>query len=94
MHERSALNARKDGFIDGFGKFFAAQNQPAARTAQSFMRRRRDEFAMRNGRRMQTGGDQPGDMRDVRHHDRADRFGDLADPCKINRSRIGATRRR
>src|SRR5690348_11490070 len=47
--ERTALISGKRDPVEFFRVFFAAKNEPAARTAQSLVRRRGNEIRVRNG---------------------------------------------
>ena len=49
VDERAALHAWKEFAIDFDGVFFFAENQSAARAAQSFVRGRRDVIGVRHG---------------------------------------------
>src|SRR5258708_40273496 len=53
VHERTALSARKNRRIEGFGVLRFAENQSAARSSQSLMRGGGDEICVRNRRGMQ-----------------------------------------
>ena len=48
MHQRAALDSRKDVAVEILGKFLLAKNNAAARTAQGFMCCRRDEMGIRH----------------------------------------------
>jgi len=64
-----------------FAKFFAAQNQSAARAAQRLVRRRRHEICMLHRTRMNPRRRPcPANVRDVRQQIRADFAGDFH-PC-------------
>src|SRR5579862_2780267 len=54
VFERTALNARKRDPVEIFGVFFAAQNQAAARPAESLMRSGGNEVGVRHRARMNT----------------------------------------
>ena len=66
------------------------RTMPAARPAQCLVRRRRDEIGVRHRARVHAGGDEPGDVRHVGDHRRADRRGHLADALEVDDARIGA----
>ena len=65
MHKRPALGTGEHGLVDHLGVFFLAQNQPAARPAQGFVRSSGDDVGIRDGAGMQAGRDQAGDVRHV-----------------------------
>ena len=53
VHQRPALRAGEDRFIDRLGQFLiVGEDQSAARSAQRLMRRRRDDVAVRERIRM------------------------------------------
>ena len=90
VHERPALHAGKHGAIEVLCERRLAEHHPAARAAQRLVRGRRHEMRVRDRARVQAGRDQAGDVRHVRHHERADLVGDGAD---ARRSRSRADRR-
>ena len=77
MHQRSTLNAGKDGRVDLFREFFFAHHDAAARATQTLVRRRSDKLRVRDRTRMLSPGDEPGDMGHVDEEKCADRIGDL-----------------
>src|SRR5438067_8659156 len=56
MHQRSTLNAGKDGRVDLFREFFFAHHDAAARATQTLVRRRSDKLRMRDRTRMLSPG--------------------------------------
>lgn len=89
VHERSALHAGEHGFIYRLAPLFAAHNYSAAGTAQRLVRSRGDKVGIRHGRRVQPRRNKSRDVRDIRHHERADLIADLAYSLKVDDSRIG-----
>ena len=89
MHERPALTAGKDAAIDRLIQFFiVGENHSAAGAAEGLMRRGGDNMRMRERRRMNSRRHKAGDVRDVRHEQRADFIGDLPELGEIDRSGI------
>jgi hypothetical protein len=86
---RSALYPGENRSVDSFGKLFLAKHNPAARSAQTFVRRRRDEVCVRHRAWMFAARNQTGDVRHVDEEQRADRVSDLPHTLKINEARIG-----
>ncbi|CDC63331.1 putative uncharacterized protein [Clostridium sp. CAG:448] len=91
MHERSALRAGENGFIDCLCQFLTAQDHAAARTAQRFVRRCGDNVGIRHRGGVQTGGDKTGDVCHIHHQIGADPIGNLTETGKINHARIGGS---
>ena len=54
------------------------------------MRRGSDDVGMLARIRIDTGGDQPGEMGHIHQKQRSDRIGDLAEALEIDDSRVGA----
>src|SRR5207248_9885577 len=89
VHERSALDSGKNGRVDLFREFFLAENDSAARAAQTFVGGGGDELRVRNRSWMLAAGDQTRNVRHVDEEERTHRVGDLAHPVKIDDSRLG-----
>src|SRR5688500_1482416 len=90
MHQRPALHAGEDLLVELLLVLAAAQREAAARTPQRLVRRRGHDVSVRHGTRMQTAGDETGD---VRHVDDEVRFGfvrDLGKARKVDNTRIRA----
>src|SRR5437667_12759580 len=62
VHERSTLNAGEQHRIDFLGEPPFAENNAAARSAQTFVCRRSDKLCVRNRRRMLAARDQSRDV--------------------------------
>ena len=90
VHERSALNAGESDAIEILGVLFAAENQAAARAAESFVGGGGNEIGVRDRAGMYAGGDQAGDVGHVHEEQRADGLGDFAHAFEIDDARIGA----
>ena len=90
MHQRSALEAGKDGLIHGRGELLLTEDEPGARAAQRLVRGGGDDVGVLAGIGMQARGDQARDMRHVHHEQRAHRIGDLAEAREIQHARISA----
>src|SRR5206468_5828217 len=89
VHQRSALNARKNGGVNLLGEFFFAHDDATARSAQTFVCRGSDKLRMRNWAGMLTAGHKPGDVRHVDEKHRANRISDLSHPWEIDDGWIG-----
>ncbi len=90
MHERAALEAGEHGRIDATGEFLVVgEDEPAPRPAQRLVGRAGDHMGMREGRRMQTGGDDARDMGHVDHEPGTDGVRDLAEAGKVDDARVG-----
>ena len=90
VHQRPALDAGEQRSIEVLGVLRAAQHHAAARAAQRLVRRRGHEVGVRHRARMHLRGDEPGDVRHVGDHRRADVAPDLADALEVDDPRIGA----
>ena len=90
VHVRTALHAGEHGLIDLLRELRLAQNHAAARTAQRLVSRRRDDIESGVERiRERAAGDQPADVRDIGHRQRADFIGDRAEAGVVDLARIG-----
>ena len=90
MHQRAALQARKDRRIDLFGEaLVVGQDHAAARAAQGLVGRGGDDMGVRERRGMRAARHQPGEMRDIDDEISADRVADRPEPRKIPIARIG-----
>ena len=90
MHERTALLAGEDCFVDGRGEILSADDEAGAGAAQSFVRGGGGDVRVRHGRRMHAAGNQAGDVGHVEDVDGADLVGDLAHAGEVPEARIGA----
>ena len=85
MHQRAALHAGEEGLVELLGHvLIVGEEQSAAGPAQSLVRGRGHDMAVRERRGVLAGGDQPGDVRDVGVQDRAALVGDLAEPGEVD----------
>ncbi|OPZ96947.1 MAG: hypothetical protein BWY71_01773 [Planctomycetes bacterium ADurb.Bin412] len=82
--ERPALDAGKDGGIDGLGIFLFAHYRTGTRSAQGLVGGAGHKFAHGNRIRMQAGADQAGDMGNVRQNLRVVLAGDFRNFVKID----------
>src|SRR5207237_10788039 len=78
----------KNGRVDLFGEFSLAEDNSAARAAQTFVGSGGDKLRMRNGTRMLSAGNETANVRHVDEEERADGVGDLAHPGKIDDPRL------
>src|ERR1041384_7514917 len=90
MHERTALDARERLGIDFLRVFLFAHNQPAARTAQRFVRRSGYKISVLDRTRMFARDNQAGNMCNVGEKIRPNFTSDLAHALEINDARISA----
>src|SRR4030095_8073058 len=88
MDQRSTLGSWKDSSIQIFSKTLLTENHATTRPPQRFVRRGRDEIAMRHGTRMLSGCNQSRDMRHVCHQQGTGTAGRLSDSFKIDDSGI------
>ena len=84
MHERSALDARKDLLVDIARKLFLTEDHAAARAAQGFMGGGGYEIGMRHRVGVASGGHESGDVGHVDHQVGADTVGDFAQFLEID----------
>ena len=87
VFERAALCAGEHGGVHCLGVFLFAKDEPAARSAQGFVRGSGDEVGDGNGRRMLACGDESGD---VREEVGADVVCDVRHPGEVYGARVGA----
>ena len=90
VHQRPALHAGKNNFVDGRRVFGFRQNQSGARAAQRLVRGRGDDLRVRHRRRMRAAGNQSGEVRHIDQVDRANFVGDLPHAREVDDARIGA----
>jgi len=90
VNERTALDAGESEFVELFGECGFAEDEAAAGTAQSFVRRGGNEIGVGDGARMDAGGDEAGDVGHIDEEERADGFSGAGDALKINDAGIGA----
>ena len=94
VHQRSALQARKDRGVDLLGEVrVVCKDDRAARAAQCLMGGGRCNMGMREGARMRAARDEPGEVGHVNQEKRADLVRDLPEPLEIDDARIGRTAR-
>ncbi len=89
VHQRAALHAREVRPVDLGGVLGAAEHEPGARAGQRLVRRRGDEVAVRHRARVETRGDQAGEVRHVAHQERTHLVGDLAEAVGLDGAGIG-----
>ena len=65
VHQRASLHSRKHRGVDLFGELRRAHDDSAARAAQTFVRCRRDEMRVRQGRGMLAARNESGNVRHV-----------------------------
>ena len=92
MHERTALCAREDGFVEVelVSSLPVAHDKTAAGSAKSLVCSSRYDISYSDGALMHTRGNKACDMRDIYHHICSDLVSDLSDALKINSSGICA----
>src|SRR5438132_3431756 len=86
--KRTTLETGKDGAIHCNRVLLRAEDEATARSRQRLVRRRRDEVAERGGIRVETSGDEPGEVRHVAQQKGSHLVRDLAEPRGIDLSRI------
>ena len=87
--ERSALDARKDRLVDGLHDILAvAEDHTAARSAQGFVGRGRDNVRILERIRMLAGRNKARNVSHIDHEHRTDLVRDLAERFKIDGSGI------
>ena len=84
VDEGTALHPREHDAVERLALALLAQDQSAAGTSKRLVGRGGHEVAVRHRARMQAGGDQPGDVGDVRHHLGVHRARDGADALEID----------
>ena len=90
VHERAALDAGEDSLVELLAELgVLAEDHAAARAAQRLVRRRRHDVGVRHRARMEAGGDEAGDVRDVDHEIRADAVRDLRHALEVDDARVG-----
>ena len=89
VRERAALLTWVDGGVDPLGEIAAADDRPASRASERLVRGHRAHVRDRDGVRMQSGGDEAGEMCHVDHERGSHLVGDLPEsvekdqPAKI-----------
>ena len=89
VHQRPALLAGEDRFVDRFRVLLAAEDHAAARAAEGLVDRRRDDVGVRHRVGVLAGGDQAGEVGHVDHQLGPDRVGDLAEGGEVELARVG-----
>ena len=89
VHQRPALLAGEDRFVDRFRVLLAAEDHAAARAAEGLVDRRRDDVGVRHRVGVLAGGDEAGEVGHVDHQLGADRVGDLAEGGEVELARVG-----
>src|SRR5437868_4803963 len=88
--ERTTLGAREHRLVDCSGVLLLAENEAAARTAQSLVRGARHGIRVWNRRRVVTRGNQTGEVRHVDHELGANLLRHLGKRLELDDTRIGA----
>mmetsp|Transcript_109442 Transcript_109442/g.274134 ORF Transcript_109442/g.274134 Transcript_109442/m.274134 type:complete len:517 (+) Transcript_109442:95-1645(+) len=91
---RAALEAGEDRHVDALLDVrhlvtVLEEDHPSPRAAQGLVRGRGDHIAMREGRGVHACGDQAGDVRNVRHEQRAHLICDRAELGEVHDARVG-----
>mmetsp|Transcript_56404 Transcript_56404/g.147018 ORF Transcript_56404/g.147018 Transcript_56404/m.147018 type:complete len:476 (+) Transcript_56404:49-1476(+) len=91
---RAALEAGEDRHVDALLDVrhlvtVLEEDHPSPRAAQGLVRGRGDHIAVREGRGVHAGGDQAGDVRNVRHEQRAHLICDRAELGEVHDARVG-----
>ena len=105
LHQRTALDAREHGLVDGrreggldvrevgrvdLGRqLAAAEDQPATGSAERLVGRRRDDVGVRERRRMDARRDETRDVGHVDEQQRPDAVGDRRHALEVDDPRIG-----
>ena len=89
VHQRPALLAGEDRFVDRFRVLLAAEDHAAARAAEGLVDRRRDDVGVLDRVGVLAGGDEAGEVGHVDHQLGADRVGDLAEGGEVELARVG-----
>ena len=88
--QRAALLAREHRRVDLLGDVgVVGQDDAAARTGEGLVRRGRGDVRVRHRRRVQPGGDQPGEVRHVHHQVGAHGVGDPAELGEVQLPGVG-----
>src|SRR5690625_2267211 len=89
--ERAALVAGEDRPVDQLADLLVVtEDHPAARAAQSLVRRAGDHVRVRDRIGVEAGGDEAGDVGDVGEQVRAHLVGDLAEACEVDGAAVSA----
>ena len=94
MHQRTALRAREDSFVDLLGVLLLAKNEPSARSAKCLVRGRSHDVRIRYGRRMDSRRDETGNVSHIDHEIRADAVRNLAESLEVDKTRVSACTRK
>ncbi len=89
MHQGAALEPGKEVLVENRRIGLLTHDHAATGTPEGFVGCGGDELGVRDRRGMEFGGDESGGMRDVRHEDRPDLFGDLFECGKIESPGVG-----
>ena len=89
MHEWSALNAWEGLGVDFLGELLLAQDEAGAGSAQAFVRGGGDKIGVREGRGVDSTGDEPRDVGHVDEKVGANGIGDLPHALEIDDPRVG-----
>src|SRR5436190_7202359 len=87
----STLNAWKELAVNFLRVFLLTKNQSTTRAPQRLVRGTGHIISHRHRRRMQTGGDWTGDVRDVGKYTRANSCRNLTDSLEVDNARIGGS---
>ena len=90
MHQRAALHAGENSLVNLFGIFFLAQNEAAARAAQSFVRSCGNNIGIGNRAGMQACCNKPCNVGHIYHENSTNAVGNFCHAFKINYARISA----
>src|SRR5581483_224164 len=91
MHERATLIAREDGLVYGCSMFLFAKNHAGTRTAKGFVGGAGHDLGVWHGGRMNTAGNQSGEVRHVHQVEGAHSIGNLAHAPEVNNARVSAS---
>ena len=92
--ERPALHPRHHGRVERLRVLLAAEDEAGARAGERLVRRRGHEVAVLDRVRLETRGDEPGEVRHVAEEERADLVRDRAEAVGLDRARDRRSRRR
>ena len=90
MHQRTALGAGEDRFVDGFGVLLLAEDQPAPGAPQSLVGGGGHHVGVGDGILMAARRHQPRDMGHIHHELCPAGVGDLPEFLKVNGPGVGA----
>ena len=90
VFQRTALLAGEHRRVDLLGDVgVVGEDDTAAGTTEGLVGRGGHDVGVRHRRRVQPGGDQPGEVRHVHHEVGADFVGDLPEPGEVELARVG-----